>query len=443
MWWPWPSIDAAASASLDATIASIDPRLCVACKGARGLCGIDPCPLLQKIRHQMPKVVQAGSRLGRDLFGSSPPSLFVGRHGYPNVSIGPMLPPEHREPGEARLLDSPRDWLELGIPDIVGLRASLVRTTHKVKVADAAALGGPFASDRITALSQELAIAARPVDAEVRLARAPRFGEPAVGEFTAPHGPTVEVERARLADNVRVEAPVERAVQDTDLRAGEALQGLYASGTPVYQLERILSAGMVGLGQKRRLVPTRWAITATDDQVGQRLIEQVRGYPTVDKPLVHFGERFGNRFFVLLLPRSWGFDNTEAWLKGAFWARDTVAANDWEDTALNPKGKRTAYAAETAGGYYATRLSVLEHLAKVRRQATAIVLREVTDAYTTPLGVWVVREASRIAMESRPLAFEDLGSALRHIDRHAILKGWQAHAELLGMVRRQRTLDAF
>lgn len=436
------SIDEAA---LDATIASIDPRLCVPCKGARGLCGIDPCPLLQKIRHQMPKVVQAGGKVGRDLFGSSPPSLFVGRHGYPNVSIGPMLPPEHREADAARLLDSPRDWLTLGIPDIVGLRASLVRTTHKVKVVDAAARGLPFSSDRITQLSQELAIAARPVDAEVRLRRAPRFGEPAVGEFTPPHGPTVEVERARLTDNVRVEAPVERAVQDTDLRAGEALQNMYATGTPVYQLERILSAGMVGLGQKRRLVPTRWAITATDDQVGQRLIEQVRGFPTIDKPLVHFGERFGNRFFVLLLPRSWGFDNTEAWLKGAFWSRgaEVVAANDWEDTALNPKGKRTAYAAETAGGYYATRLSVLEHLVAIRRQATAIVLREVTDAYTTPLGVWVVREASRIAMESRPLVFEDVDAALRHVDRHALIKTWRLHAELLGMLRRQRTLDAF
>ncbi|HEX2065262.1 MAG TPA: hypothetical protein VHI93_00475, partial [Candidatus Thermoplasmatota archaeon] len=168
-------------AGLDAVLRRIDPRLCVACKGARGLCGIDPCPLLRRIAHHLPKVAFKG----RDLFGSSPPSLFVGRHGYPQVSVGPMLPPDHRAEAEARLLDAPREWMGLTIPDVVGLRSSLVRTTHKVRV-DAAAR-----PDRILRLSQELAVAARPVDAEVRLAREVRFGVPAVAEFTAPHGPTV------------------------------------------------------------------------------------------------------------------------------------------------------------------------------------------------------------------------------------------------------------
>jgi hypothetical protein len=330
--------------------------------------------------------------------------------------------------------------MSMGIPDVVGLRSSLVRTTHKVKVQDAAhAPGDVFSGDRITRLSQELAIAARPVDTEVRLTRVPKFGVPTVGEFTAPHGPTVGVERAQLAENARVERPVERIVHDTDLRAGEALVELYKGGTDLYQLERILSAGMLGLDQNRKLVPTRWSITATDDQLGKNLIPQVLSFPTIDKPTVQFGERFGNRFFVLLLPRLWGFDSIEAWLKGNFWSRDAagIVEEDFEDHA-----GRTAYAA-TAGGYYATRLSVLEHLVAMRRQATAIVLREITDAYTTPLGVWVVRETCRLALEQKPLAFEDVESALRHIDRHALCKPWQSYARLLRQVRTQRTLGEF
>jgi len=430
---------------LDRVLASIDPRLCVACKGSRGLCGIDPCPLLQKIQHTMPAVVRLnpGRPLGRDLFGSSPPSLFVGRHGYPKVSVGPMLPPEHRDDESARLLDAPRKWLGMTIPDVVGLRASLLRTTHAVPVDMAARF-----PDRITRISQELAIAARPVDTEVHLSKAPRFGIPMVGDFTPPHGPTVEVERAVLAENVRVERPVERVTSDTDLRAADALVDLYGGGTDIYQLERILSAGMVGLASKRRLVPTRWSITATDDQVGKALIERVLDLPTIDKPTVQFAERFGNRFHVLLLPRVWGFDNVEAWGKGSFWAQtgegradapaDIVAAEDWEDHT-----GRTAYASNTAGGYYATRISVLEHLLKIGRQATAIVLREVTDDYTTPLGVWVVRETSRLAMESKPLVFEDTESAVRHLDRHALHKSWKAQATLLRIAQTQRSLDAF
>jgi DNA repair protein NreA len=322
----------------------------------------------------------------------------------------------------------------MSIPDVVGLRSSLVRTTHSVRVDTAARM-----PDRITRLSQELAIAARPVDTEVRLKRIPSFTTPNVGEFTAPHGPTVGVERAQLVENVRVERAVERVTGDTDLRAGAALASLYKDGTDLYQLERILSAGMVGLERRRRLVPTRWAITATDDQVGQALIPKVLGLPTIDKPTLHVGERFGNRFFVLLLPRVWGFELVEAWLKGNFWSRDSaeIVASDWEDHT-----GRTTYAS-TAGGYYATRLPVLEHLVARGRQATVVVLREITDEYTTPLGVWVVRETTRLALDAKPLVFEDVPAALRHIDRHARLKTWQVHTNLLETTRQQRSLDSF
>ncbi|MHB8634407.1 MAG: Nre family DNA repair protein [Thermoplasmatota archaeon] len=417
----------------DDPLASIDPRLCVACKGSRGLCGIDPCPVLARMRHHLPKV----SFAGRDLFGSSPPSLFVGRHGYPNVTVGPMLPPETRSEFDARLLGDPRQWLDMSIPDVVGLRSSLVRTTHPTSVKAPVVIGDPFSADAITRLSQELAIAARPVDAEVHLRKAPIFGEPVVGEFSAPHGPTVEVERARLAENPHVERRVEAVTSDTDLPAGEGLVDLYRNGTDSYQLERILSAGMLGRGRTRRLVPTRWSITATDDQLGKALIPDILDLPVLDCPEVRTGEGFGNRFHVLFVPRIWGFESIEVWMGGP-WSRGTVVPEaDWEDHT-----GRTTYA-KTAGGYYATRLVVLEHLAARRRQATAIVLREIDETYTTPLGVWVVREACRRALESRPLVFEDVDSALRHIDRRARWKPWRTATELLGTVRRQRLLDSY
>jgi DNA repair protein NreA len=423
-------------------LSRIDPRLCIQCKAARGLCGIDPCPLLARVASHLPKVAVKG----RDLFGSSPPSLFVGRKGYPDVLVGPMLPPEHREEEDARLLDHPRRWLGMSIPDVVGLRSSLVRTTHKVRVHQAHAPGDVLSGDRITRLSQELAMAARPVDTEVRLTRTPKWGMPAVGEFAPPHGPTVEVERGQLAENPRVERPVERAVADTDLRAGEAMVGLYRGGTDLYHLERILSAGLLGLARTRRLVPTRWSITAADDQVGKALIEQVRDHPTVDQVTVSFAERFGNRFLVLMLPQPWAFESVEAWMRGSFWSQagggeapgaQAIVEADWEDH----HGRRT-YAA-TAGGYYATRLAVLERLAAMRRQAAVVVLREITDAYTTPLGVWVVRETAAEAVRAPPLVFEDAASALRHMDRRAMLKPWRAHTRLLGRLLAQRRLADF
>lgn len=444
----------ASTAAPEDVLDSIPPELCVQCKAARGLCGIDPCPLLRRVQHHLPKRRSPG----KDLWGSSPPSLFVGRHGYPHVGVGPMLPPEHLEDDRAAYLDAPGRWMDdLRIPDVVGLRSSLLRTTHKVRV-DRDAMDG----DRITRLSQELAVAARPVDTEVHLRKAPRFDAAHVAEFTAPHGPVVEVERATLGENVRVERRMEAVTSDTDLRASEGLVDLYRSGTDPYRLERVLSAGMLGTGRRRRLVPTRWAITATDDSLGKALAGEVRDLPTLDKPTVHQGGGFGNRFLILLLPRVWGFDFVEVWLKGAFWVRRpadavegpsqpdrgdaraglagpaAVPGNDWEDFE-----GRTEYAHDTTGGYYAARLPVLEHLKAIGRQATAIVVREITDEYTTPLGVWVVREACRRALAEPGLAFEDRASALRHMDRHATWKPWQAHAGLLERIRAQRVLDDY
>ena len=41
----------------------------------------------------------------------------------------------------------------------------------------------------------------------------------------------------------------------------------------------------------------------------------------------------------------------------------------------------------------------------MKRQASALAIRFVTEEYTTPLGVWVTREATRIAMKNKPIKF--------------------------------------
>jgi hypothetical protein len=61
---------------------------------------------------------------------------------------------------------------------------------------------------------------------------------------------------------------------------------------------------------------------------------------------------------------------------------------------------RTGYVDETAGAYYASRLGVLEHLESIGRQAKCLVLREVSDDYWAPVGVWQIRESVRNAFDT-------------------------------------------
>ncbi|RLG99545.1 hypothetical protein DRO38_07600, partial [Candidatus Bathyarchaeota archaeon] len=52
---------------------------CITCKG-KGLCGRPNCPILERLR-----AFEAMSSIKDSLFGESPPSVFVGRMGYPVV----------------------------------------------------------------------------------------------------------------------------------------------------------------------------------------------------------------------------------------------------------------------------------------------------------------------------------------------------------------------
>ena len=58
--------------------------------------------------------------------GSSPPSLFVGEYGYPQVRIGPMIPPFH---GDTSILDKPELWMGKSFEDIINYRISLLKGT--------------------------------------------------------------------------------------------------------------------------------------------------------------------------------------------------------------------------------------------------------------------------------------------------------------------------
>ena len=67
--------------------------MCLRCRGAKLLCGKPRCPIIVKAQ-SMARVGEAP--YSDTIAGSSPPGVFVGRYGYPKVSIGPMVPPQLR-----------------------------------------------------------------------------------------------------------------------------------------------------------------------------------------------------------------------------------------------------------------------------------------------------------------------------------------------------------
>jgi len=370
--------------------------MCLQCRGAKLLCGKPRCPIILK--------AQSMAKLGRSIDtdridGSSPPGVFVGRLGYPRVSIGPMVPPRH---GDTSILDTPEEWLGKPVETIVDYRYSLVRGNARASVDDAR-----HPTSLLSSL-QELAMASRPVDTELKLTKAPRKIL-SLSEDTQPFGPSAPLQRFKTA-NASVDRRVEACYYDRDLKAADAVNLLYSSGVLVTRIQKTFSLGMFGEGVNRKIVPTRWSITAVDSTISHNLLERIKIYPTMDEYRVYAFDVYDNQYVAMLLPEQWRFEWVEAWFPNTTWnqfTKEPYVIGDFEEYF----GRKTY--ARVGGCYYSTRLAVAEALERERKQAAAIVLRETYPGYLMPLGVWNVRESIRMLMRQRFTAFDTFRGALK------------------------------
>ncbi|MGY5876410.1 MAG: hypothetical protein RTU30_11750 [Candidatus Thorarchaeota archaeon] len=376
---------------------SYDERLCSRCMGHRALCGVRPCPLVMRAK-ALANIDSAVD--GLSLVGASPPSVFVGSFGYPKVIAGPLLPPTRGD--QSALMERPDLWLEKSIDEILGIRFSLVRTKKVIPVD--AAVDPP----RILAETQTMALSDTPADSEATLLKRPQFNSVFSGR-NLPIGPSAPLDAFRLEDNPTISIPVDKITSDTDMKAGPGILELYDEGVRQEHITRLLSVGVLGQEKKRRLVPTEWSITATDDIVGRSLHKQVLRFPWLNDYLVTFDYALGNTVIMLFLPSNWQFEGLECWLGGL--NSKVITDHEWF------KGRKD-YAKSVAGAYYATRLPALEYLMKIRRQAGVIVFMEVDPQRWVPLGVWRFREIAKRAIQKNPMKFQTLGEALVEVNKH-------------------------
>jgi DNA repair protein NreA len=338
-------------------------------------------------------IKSAVDKLGSSFFGPSS-SIFVGRFGYPDVLIGPMASIDY-----SKAQDDPSQWFGKGYYDIIKLRSSLLRSKHKHSVHNIS---------RFIENNQELALAAKPADIEMDFSGKPNY-RMSMSSFVQPMGPSVDIEKLKLAENVKIGRKVDKIVND-DLKAVEAAFSLYKTGEDVYKITTILSSGALGLNKK--LVPTRWSITASDDLIGKNLIEKIREHPKEEEYIVYERSYMGNHFTILMMPGSWEFENFEAWSPGSNWSfsDDIEISEEYE-----PFTGRSDYATAQVGGYYASRLGVAESLVKRKKQCKAVVFREISSEYSIPLGVWVVRETVRRAFDKEPKRFETREGMMNYV----------------------------
>ena len=355
-----------------------------------------------------------------NLSGSSPPSVFVGSYSYPKVNVGPMVPPIH---GDTTFLDAPEKWIGKTLEEIVNYRLNLVRGIQKVSV------NNP--TGRYIENLQDVAMSNKPTDSDIQFEKATSPVTLIDGQ-SAPFGPIGEIKHAKFS-NAPAERQIEKVYYDKDLKANDAVLKLYNSGIDISKIQKCFSIGM--MGHKRKLVPTRWSITATDDIISQSLIDKVLDAQIIDSHKVFFFEHMGNLFSVILFPHRWLYEMTEAWYSNGVLG----FGSDHEDA------RGINHPPAIAGAYFAAKLAVGEYLVKHKVQAGVLILREIRPEYAIPVGVWQIREGVRAAMKERPIITESFEHSLNVACKPLSIskQEWLSKGEILKLMKQKTLSDYF
>ena len=370
------------------------------------MCGLPRCPITSRFYAQL-AVKPASSYQG------SSPSVFIGSYGYPEVRGGPLLIDDS---------DNPPQWLRqgLGIDDIVGIRARTIRGSSGIH----------HFSDNL----QEIAISSDPVDVDVAFEKPVAFSL-RFDRTVAPVGLSGQLKAMEVTGSARVDRAVDRVTSDSDLGATDACVTLMESDIDVYQIAKLMTAGL--LGKRRHFVPTRWAITAVDDTISIRLKKQIAAFPPLEEIRVFSGEIFGNRIVCILVPGDWKFEMIE------IWGRHTLWGGDQEIIVQDREGMTKRGYSPISGAYYSARLAVCEYLVTIRRNARVILIRSISSDYWAPLGTWVIREAARQAMANPSYVLPSLDAAVQEASTRLGFDRWVHHSTLLPEIRTQKTLFSF
>ena len=352
--------------------------------------------------------------------GTSPPSVFIGSYNYPKVFVGPMVPPVH---GDTSLLDSPEQWSGKSLEDIVNFRLSLVRGIQKTSVDN---VDGKYIENL-----QEIIMSSKPLDSDLIFTKSPSQNILLDGE-SAPFGPIGEIKSAKFSGTTPVKS-IEKIYYDKDLNAQDAVVNLYNSGIEISKIQKCFSIGM--LGKKRKLVPTRWSITATDDIICKYLTDDVLNYSLIDSCKVFSYAHLGNIFAIVLFPHRWVYEMIESWYSNGVMG----FGSDYEDA------RGIDHPPAIAGAYFAAKLGVLEYLHKKKIQAGVVILREIRPEYAIPVGVWQVREGIRKAMLQNPVIADNFDHALNLASNMMSISKfeWLSHGNIAGLIKQKTMSDFF
>ena len=366
-------------------------ELCAFCKGVRKLCGASVCPILVKksLKLKPPPISK------KELDACSE-WLLVGEYGYPKVRYGPLtaMSPYPWEPEE---------WARkrLDFANILRFRMMTVYPFQRKHIYKPPDVYDPLG---------ETVASIKPIDVELYLKKPPKM-RLRLDASIPPVGGSAPLKKIELEENPKIPKKVESILSDR-IKATKAVELLYRWGASIYYIEKIFSGGFLGIEERRRVVPTRWGITAVDSILGNAFLRDIKYSPSIENVELYHWEYLGNIYYIVLIPSDyWAMETLELWLPNSVWVKGSgkpVIFPNYEDYTGKP--------AKMDGGHFAIKISVLDYLKKVNRKVAVLAIRIITPRYIAPVGSWQIRESVKLALERGPIAKGELDEILDIIE---------------------------
>ena len=208
--------------------------------------------------------------------------------------------------GDTSIMDSPEEWIGKNKTqdEIINYRMNLVRGKQLIKIDD---LENPFVEKL-----RDISLASKSIDSEATFGKKPRGS--LLTEDSMPHGPSAVIEKFDI-DAVRWDRHLEKTFYDTDLKATEAVLNLHDKEVPFTAMQKAFSIGAIDTKNKKKLVPTRWSITACDSTLADEFLKEIRKFERLDSYRVYEFGALNNYYIIILTPTEWQYEWYEAFIK--------------------------------------------------------------------------------------------------------------------------------
>jgi hypothetical protein len=321
----------------------------------------------------------------------SPPGIFVEAAKYPMMTAGILASTDAQE--YLSIFDHPESWCGLNRETILSMRRELYRFTVPINAR-------AMKTSRFIEVLQKIALSVSPVAIEVETASLPSRGlYPLGGQL--PASPPVEMQNAEIVSEPEISKVAENITQ-LDIPASESAWKLLDYDYSLDQVVRLMSVGLLGRTDSRRLVPTRGAYKAVIDGYINRSLIELSEKSLTPSYRIHSTELLDENFTILIQPGEPRVDylrveRTQKGLeRGASYERVKSAVTDPKTSVFSDHA----------------RFSVYERMVKEEARSHVTIFHFARNNKNNILGPWVVRAGVKSALESNPIELDTRENSL-------------------------------